>query len=109
MCEQETDRLRTALAEARVIAQNNQQTNELIARLSPTATPAWLVNSPYTSIYPPTTPTTPTFLEVRQEPSRWLCPTFTPSAWIADFDYGDSVTPSPLWATSCCKIKKIIP
>ena len=58
LCEQETDRLRTALAEARVIAQNNQQTNELIARLSPTATPAWLVNSPYTSIYPPTT--TPT-------------------------------------------------
>lgn len=55
LCEQETDRLRTALAEARVIAQNNQQTNELIARLSPTATPAWLVNSPYTSIYPPTT------------------------------------------------------
>lgn len=58
MCEQETQRLRTELAEARVIAQNNQQTNELIARLSPTATPAWLVNSPYTSIYPPTT--TPT-------------------------------------------------
>lgn len=59
LCEQETQRLRTELAEARVIAQNNQQTNELIARLSPTATPAWLVNSPYTSIYPPTTtPTT---------------------------------------------------
>lgn len=58
LCEQETDRLRTALAEARVIAQNNAQTNELIARLSPTATPAWLVNSPYTSIYPPTTTTT---------------------------------------------------
>ena len=58
MCEQETQRLRTELAEARVIAQNNQQTNELIARLSPTATPAWLVNSPYTSIYPPTTTTT---------------------------------------------------
>ena len=55
MCDQETQRLRTELAEARVIAQNNQQTNELIARLSPTATPAWLVNSPYTSIYPPTT------------------------------------------------------
>ena len=54
LCEQETQRLRTELAEARVIAQNNQQTNELIARLSPTATPAWLVNSPYTSIYPPT-------------------------------------------------------
>ena len=55
LCDQETQRLRTELAEARVIAQNNQQTNELIARLSPTATPAWLVNSPYTSIYPPTT------------------------------------------------------
>lgn len=55
LCEQETDRLRTALAEARVIAQNNAQTNELIARLSPTPTPSWLVNSPYTSIYPPTT------------------------------------------------------
>ena len=55
LCEQETDRLRTALAEARVIAQNNQQTNELIARLSPTPTPSWIVASPYTSIYPPTT------------------------------------------------------
>lgn len=58
LCEQETQRLRTELAEARVIAQNNQQTNELIARLSPTATPARLVNSPYTSIYPPATTTT---------------------------------------------------
>ena len=58
LCDQETQRLRTELAEARVIAQNNQQTNELIARLSPTATPAWLVNSPYTSIYPPATTTT---------------------------------------------------
>ena len=58
MCEQETQNLRTQLAEARVIANNNAQTNELISRLSPTATPAWLVNSPYTSIYPPTTTTT---------------------------------------------------
>ena len=57
LCEQETQSLRTQLAEARVIAQNNQQTNELIARLSPTPTPSWLVNSPYTSIYPPTTTT----------------------------------------------------
>ena len=57
LCEQETQALRTQLAEARVIAQNNQQTNELIARLSPTPTPSWLVNSPYTSIYPPTTTT----------------------------------------------------
>ena len=58
MCEQETQRLRTELAEARVIANNSAQTNELIARLSPTPTPSWLVNSPYTSIYPPTTTTT---------------------------------------------------
>ena len=55
MCEQETNNLRTALAEARVIAQNNAQTNELISRLSPTPTPSWIVASPYTSIYPPTT------------------------------------------------------
>lgn len=55
LCEQETDRLRTALAEARVIAQNNAQTNELIARLSPTPTPSRIVASPYTSIYPPAT------------------------------------------------------
>lgn len=58
LCEQETDRLRTALAEARVIANNNAQTNELIARLSPTPTPSWIVASPYTSIYPPTTTAT---------------------------------------------------
>jgi hypothetical protein len=58
MCEQETQSLRTQLAEARVIANNNAQTNELISRLSPTPTPSWLVNSPYTSIYPPTTTTT---------------------------------------------------
>ena len=54
LCEQETQSLRTALAEARVIAQNNQQTTELINALRPTSVPAWLVNSPYTSIYPPT-------------------------------------------------------
>jgi hypothetical protein len=57
MCNQETQRLRTELAEARVIAQNNQQTNELITRLSPTPTPSWIVASPYTSIYPPATTT----------------------------------------------------
>ena len=57
LCEQETQNLRTALAEARVIAQNNQQTNEIISRLSPTPTPSWIVASPYTSIYPPTTTT----------------------------------------------------
>ena len=58
LCEQETDRLRTALAEARVIANNAAQTTELIDKLRPTSVPARLVNSPYTSIYPPTTTTT---------------------------------------------------
>ena len=58
LCEQETNNLRTALAEARVIAQNNQQTNELINALRPSSVPAWIVSSPYTSIYPPTTTST---------------------------------------------------
>lgn len=58
LCNQETQRLRTELAEARVIAQNNQQTVDIINRLAPAATPAWIVSSPYTSIYPPTTTTT---------------------------------------------------
>ena len=57
LCEQETQSLRTQLAEARVIAQNNQQTNELINALRPSSVPAWIVSSPYTSIYPPTTTT----------------------------------------------------
>lgn len=57
MCQQETQRLRTELAEARVIAQNNQQTIDIINRLQPTPTPSWIVNSPYQSIYPPTTTT----------------------------------------------------
>ena len=57
LCEQETQALRTQLAEARVIANNNAQTTELINRLSPTPTPSWIVASPYTSIYPPTTTT----------------------------------------------------
>lgn len=57
LCEQETDRLRTALAEAKVIANNAAQTNELLAKLQPTAVPSYIVSSPYTSIYPPTTTT----------------------------------------------------
>lgn len=60
MCQQETQRLRTELAEARVIAQNNQQTNDLIARLAPVPTPSYIVNSPYQSIYPPQSGTTTT-------------------------------------------------
>lgn len=55
LCQQETENLRTQLAEARVIAQNNQQTTELLSKLQPVAIPSYIVSSPYTSIYPPTT------------------------------------------------------
>lgn len=61
LCNQETQRLRTELAEAKVIAQNNAQTTELLSKLSPTPVPAYLTYSPYVSVYPPiTTTTTPT-------------------------------------------------
>jgi len=58
LCEQETQALRTQLAEARVIANNNAQTTELLSKLQPTPVPSWIVSSPYTSIYPPATTTT---------------------------------------------------
>ena len=58
MCEQETQNLRTALAEARVVANNNAQTTELLSKLQPVAVPSYIVSSPYTSIYPPATTTT---------------------------------------------------
>lgn len=58
LCEQETQNLRTALAEARVVANNNAQTAELISKLQPNPIPSYIVSSPYTSIYPPTTTTT---------------------------------------------------
>ena len=58
MCNQETQRLRTELAEQKVIAQNNQQTVDLLSRLQPTPIPSYIVSSPYTSIYPPATATT---------------------------------------------------
>ena len=58
LCNQETQRLRTELAEARVIANNNAQTSDLLSKLQPTPIPAWIVSSPYTSIYPPATTTT---------------------------------------------------
>lgn len=58
LCEQENQNLRTALAEARVVANNNAQTAELISRLQPNPVPSYIVSSPYTSIYPPTTTTT---------------------------------------------------
>ena len=54
LCAQETQRLRTELAEARVIAQNNAQTTELISALRPTPIPSYLTYSPYVSVYPPT-------------------------------------------------------
>lgn len=57
MCQQETQRLRTELAEQKVIAQNNQQTVEILSRLQPTPIPSYIVSSPYTSIYPPATTT----------------------------------------------------
>ena len=57
LCTQETERLRTELAEARVIAQNNAQTSELLSKLQPVAIPSYIVSSPYTSIYPPATTT----------------------------------------------------
>ena len=36
---------------------NAAQTNELLSKLQPTAVPSYIVSSPYTSIYPPTTTT----------------------------------------------------
>lgn len=59
MCDQETQRLRTELAEARVIANNTQQTADIVNAIRPFPQSAYIVSSPYTSIYPPTTtPTT---------------------------------------------------
>jgi hypothetical protein len=58
LCNQEHARLRTELAEQKVIAQNNQQTVDLLSRLQPTPVPSYIVSSPYTSIYPPATATT---------------------------------------------------
>lgn len=55
MCEQETQRLRTELAEARVIANNTQQTADIVNAIRPFPQSAYIVSSPYTSIYPPAT------------------------------------------------------
>lgn len=57
LCEQETQRLRTELAEARVIANNTQQTADIVNAIRPFPQSAYIVSSPYTSIYPPTTTT----------------------------------------------------
>lgn len=58
MCNNTITQLRTDLAEAKLEANNAQQTQDLLAKLAPYPTPSWIVSSPYTSIYPPTTATT---------------------------------------------------
>lgn len=57
LCANEITKLRTELAEAKLEANNAQQTNDLLAKLAPYPTPSWIVSSPYTSIYPATTST----------------------------------------------------
>ena len=57
MCTNTITQLRTDLAEAKLEANNAQQTNDLLAKLAPYPTPSRIVSSPYTSIYPPTTTT----------------------------------------------------
>lgn len=57
MCTNTITQLRTDLAEAKLEANNAAQTTELINRLAPSSVPAWIVSSPYTSIYPPATTT----------------------------------------------------
>lgn len=54
MCNNTITQLRTDLAEAKLEANNANQTRDLINRLAPYPTPSWIVSSPYTSIYPPT-------------------------------------------------------
>lgn len=58
MCNNTITQLRTDLAEAKLEANNANQTRDLINRLAPYPTPSWIVSSPYTSIYPPATTTT---------------------------------------------------
>jgi len=57
MCNNTITQLRTDLAEAKLEANNAEQTRDLLNRLAPYPTPSWIVSSPYTSIYPPTTTT----------------------------------------------------
>ena len=55
MCNNTITQLRTDLAEAKLEANNAQQSTYLLSKLAPYPTPSWIVSSPYTSIYPPTT------------------------------------------------------
>lgn len=57
MCNNTITQLRTDLAEARLEANNAQQSTYLLSKLAPYPTPSWIVSSPYTSIYPPATST----------------------------------------------------
>lgn len=57
MCNNTITQLRTDLAEAKLEANNAQQSTYLLSKLAPYPTPSWIVSSPYTSIYPPTTTT----------------------------------------------------
>ena len=52
MCANTITQLRTDLAEAKLEANNAAQTSELLARLSPTPYPAYIVSSPYTGLIP---------------------------------------------------------
>lgn len=58
MCNNTITQLRTDLAEAKLEANNAQQSTYLLSKLAPYPTPSWIVSSPYTSIYPPATTTT---------------------------------------------------
>ena len=58
MCSNTITQLRTDLAEAKLEANNAQQTIDIVNRIAPYPTPSWIVSSPYTSIYPPATTTT---------------------------------------------------
>lgn len=53
MCNNTITQLRTDLAEAKLEANNAQQSTYLLSKLAPYPTPSWIVSSPYTSIYPP--------------------------------------------------------
>lgn len=58
MCNNTITQLRTDLAEAKLEANNATQTTEIINAIRPFPQSAYIVSSPYTSIYPPATTTT---------------------------------------------------
>lgn len=58
MCANTITQLRTDLAEAKLESNNAEQTATLLARLSPTPYPAYIVSSPYTGLIPSPSTTT---------------------------------------------------